>query len=109
MQTLKYQAASGLMLRVTCEQATVWLTAEQIGQLYSTTKQNVGKHLKFLRQSGEITEDDRVNFSFTDSSGRLHHVAHYNLAMIIAVGFRVHSPEATAFRRSSRPLHLTHT
>jgi hypothetical protein len=88
----------GVEVRV--EDGTVWLSQKNIGQLFDTSSDNVGLHLKNIfkdeeLQANSVTED----FSVTATDGKNYRVKHYNLDAIIAIGYRVNSKRATAFRQ----------
>ena len=88
----------GVEVRV--QDGTVWLSQKNMGQLFDTSSDNIGLHLKNIFAEEElyakaVTED----FSVTASDGKNYNVKHYNLDAIIAVGYRVNSKKATAFRK----------
>ncbi len=79
---------------------TVWLTQLEMAELFLTTKQNVAKHLKAIFSEGELNQDSVVNYWLTTAAdGKNYQVAHYNLDVIMAVGYRVRSPRGVQFRR----------
>lgn len=97
---VEYRMATGLTLRVRMRGDDVWLTVEQIGELYNRERTVIAKHIKFIFKAGELVEDSvRAFFAQVGPNGKTYQVAHYNLDMIIAVGMRVKSPEGTAFRK----------
>ncbi|MDR0847849.1 MAG: virulence RhuM family protein [Propionibacteriaceae bacterium] len=78
---------------------TVWLTQAQIVDLFQTSKANVSEHIKHIFEDRELAEDSVVRkFRTTASDGKSYMVAHYNLDMVLAVGYRVRSGLATHFR-----------
>ncbi|WP_330984214.1 MULTISPECIES: RhuM family protein [Enterobacterales] len=78
----------------------VWLTQLEMGELYQTTKQNIGKHVKSVIAEGELSEEAVVNRKFTTGSdGKAYLTLLYSLPMIIAVGYRVRSSRGTQFRQ----------
>ena len=85
------------------ENNDVWLTQKQLADLFNTTKQNVNQHTKAIYDSGELDRNRTVKKYLTvqtegtRSIGR--HVDHYNLDMIIALGYRIDSPIAIRFRQ----------
>jgi hypothetical protein len=97
--TFSYQTGGdGIEVRV--EDGTVWLGYKSIAFLFDTTPENVMGHLKNLFKSSEldaisVTKD----FLVTAADGKNYHTKHYNLDAIIAVGYRVNSERATAFRQ----------
>lgn len=84
---------------VKLEEDTLWLTQAQMCELYQTSKSNVSEHIKHIFEEGELQEDSVVRkFRTTASDGKQYEVAHYNLDMIISLGYRIKSSIATQFR-----------
>lgn len=78
---------------------TVWLSQENMAQLFGVQKAAISKHLKNIFESGELIEDRCVSILETHlQDGRIYKVQHYNLDAIISVGYRVNSGRATQFR-----------
>ncbi len=79
---------------------SVWLTQAMIAQLFNTTKQNVSLHIKNIFESGELDENSVVKDFFTTANdGKNYNTKHYNLDLIISIGYRVNSKKATQFRQ----------
>lgn len=79
---------------------TVWLSQKLMAVLFECSVDNIGLHLKNIFSDKELDPDSVTeNFSVTASDGKTYKVKHYNLDAIIAVGYRVNSKRATAFRR----------
>lgn len=79
---------------------TVWLSQLEIADLFSTSKQNVAKHLKAIFEDQELDEVSVVNqWLTTAADGKNYRVAHYNLDAILAIGYRVRSSRGVEFRR----------
>ncbi|HEY0220035.1 MAG TPA: RhuM family protein [Afipia sp.] len=79
---------------------TVWASQQQIADLFERDKRTVSEHIRAIFAEGELSEDSVVrNFRLTASDGKSYDIAHYDLDMILAVGFRVKSPKATEFRK----------
>ena len=99
-EIILYQTEDGnTRLEVKLENNTVWLTQQQIADLFQSSKQNVGQHLKNIFQDGELTENSVVkNFFTTAADGKGYRTNFYNLDAIIAVGYRVKSQRGTQFR-----------
>lgn len=100
--TFAYQSGGdGVEIRV--QGGTIWLTQKQMGLLFDTTPDNIGLHLKNIFNDGELEERATAeDFSVVQIEGNRNvtrSVQHYNLDAIIAVGYRVNSKRATAFRR----------
>lgn len=99
-QFLVYQTQDGkLKIDVRFEGETVWLTQQHMAELFQTTKQNIGQHLKSIFAEGELAQDSVVKDSFTTAAdGKNYATRFYNLDAIISVGYRVKSAVATRFR-----------
>jgi hypothetical protein len=79
---------------------TLWASQKQIGLLFDTSSDNVSLHLKNIFSEKELSADSVTeDFSITAADGKNYRVKHYNLDAIIAVGYRVNSIRATAFRQ----------
>lgn len=79
---------------------TVWLSQAQLCNLYQTSKSNISEHIKHIFEEEELTEESVVRkFRTTSSDGKNYNVLHYNLDMIISLGYRVKSKIATDFRK----------
>ena len=79
---------------------TVWLSQQQLCDLYQTSKANVSEHIKHIFEDGELEEDSVVRkFRTTAKDGKSYNVTYYNLDMIISLGYRIRSKIATHFRR----------
>ncbi|MCX6972493.1 MAG: virulence RhuM family protein [Verrucomicrobia bacterium] len=99
-QFLVYQTEDGkLKLDVRFEGETVWLTQQHMAELFQTSKQNIGQHLKGIFAEGELSQNSVVkNFFTTAADGKNYATNFYNLDAIISVGYRVKSGVATQFR-----------
>jgi hypothetical protein len=95
-----YQTEDGRSrIEVRLENETVWLTQQLIAELFQTTKQNVGQHLKNIFAEGELQQDSVVKKSFTTAAdGKQYETLFYSLDAIISVGYRVNSLRGTQFR-----------
>ena len=84
------------------ENGTVWLTQQELAELFQTSKQNISKHIKAIFEDGELSEEATVNYKLTvQNEGNRsvqRNVAYYNLDMILAIGYRVRSPRGIQFR-----------
>lgn len=100
-EILIYQADDGdAKIDVRFVDETVWLSQAQLCELYQTSKSNISEHIKNIFEEGELEEISVVRkFRTTASDGKNYNVAHYNLDMIISLGYRVKSITATQFRR----------
>ena len=102
-QFLVYQAEDGqIKIDVRLEEETVWLTQQQMADLFQTTKQNISLHIQNIYEEGELVPEATVKKYLTVRSEGQRDVKrlldHYNLDMIISVGYRVKSHVATRFR-----------
>lgn len=80
----------------------IWLIQAQIVNLYESSKSNISEHIKHILADGELDENAVVRkFRTTATDGKNYNVSHYNLDMIIALGYRVQSQVATRFRRKA--------
>jgi hypothetical protein len=79
---------------------TVWLTLTQMAALFAVDKSGISRHLKNIFASGELERAAVVaNFATTASDGKTYQVEHFNLDVIISVGYRVNSLRGTQFRQ----------
>ena len=100
-EILIYQTEDGLTnINVKIQDETVWLTQQQLVELYQSSKSNVSEHIKHIFEEGELDEESVVRkFRTTASDGKNYNVTYYNLDMIISLGYRIKSSIATRFRR----------
>lgn len=78
---------------------TVWLSQAQIVELFQSSKANVSEHIKHIFAERELSQTSVVRtFRITAADGKQYRVQHYNLDLIISVGYRVKSKTATQFR-----------
>lgn len=79
---------------------TVWLSQAQLVALFQTSKSNISEHIKHIFEEGELEQLSVVrNFRTTAADGKTYEVIHYNLDVIISVGYRVKSITGTQFRQ----------
>jgi len=85
------------------DKGTVWLSQQQIAELFQTTKQNVSKHIQAIYNDGELDEISTVNRELTVQKEGNREVSrkitYYNLDMILAVGYRIRSVRGIQFRK----------
>ena len=100
-EILIYQTEDGqTKIDVKFEDETVWLTQAQLCELYQTSKSNISEHIKHIFEEGELEERAVVRkFRTTAADGKKYNTTHYNLDMIISLGYRIKSNIATNFRR----------
>lgn len=103
-----FEGASGEIV-VTLGQETVWLTQVQMAELFAKNKRTVSEHLRNIFKEGELEEQAVVrNFRTTADDGKSYSVQHYNLDVIISVGYRVKSAQGVRFRQWATRLLKTH-
>lgn len=101
---LMYQTEDGeTKIHVRLEAETVWMTQKAMAELFQTTPQNITLHVKNIYEEEELSENRTCKEYLqvrVEGSREVHRkVKHYNLGMIIAVGFRVRSHRGTQFRQ----------
>ncbi len=96
-----YQEENGLTkIDVKMKNETVWLTLDQMADLFDRNKSTISRHIKNIFEEGELTRDSVVaNFATTAADGKTYQVDYYNLDVIISVGYRVKSIVGTHFRQ----------
>ena len=97
---LLYRTEDGrTRLEVRLENETVWLTQNQMAELFQTTKQNVSLHIRNIFAEKELLEESVVKeYLTTAADGKNYQTKFYNLDVIISVGYRVKSHRGTQFR-----------
>ena len=97
---LMYTTEDGLTkIEATFVNDTVWLSLEQIAELFQRDKSTVSRHIKKIFTEGELNRGSVVaKFATTASDGKTYQVDYYNLDVIISVGYRVKSLRGTQFR-----------
>ena len=99
-EIVMYQPDETIRLEVRVESETVWLTQQQMAELFQTTKQNVSLHVNNIFKEDELTESSVVKESLTTAKdGKRYKTKMYNLDVIISVGYRVKSKRGTKFRQ----------
>ena len=96
-----YQPDETLRLDVRLENETVWLTQEQIANLFGTQRPAITKHLANIYKSGELDREDTCSIleHMGNDGKQVYRTMFYNLDAILSVGYRVNSRNATLFRR----------
>ena len=99
-QFLLYQTPDGdSQIEVKLQNDTVWLSLDQMAELFQRNKSTISRHIKNVLEDGELEADSVIaNFATTATDGKKYSVAYYNLDMIISVGYRVHSYRGVQFR-----------
>lgn len=90
---------SGTTVDVRLKDETVWLSQKQMGDLFNRDYKTVSKHINNIFKEDELIKESVVaNFATTATDGKTYQVGHYNLDVIISVGYRVKSKRGTQFR-----------
>ena len=99
-EVVLYQPDSSIHIEVLVEGETVWLTQQQMSELFSTTRNNITLHIRNIFNEGELDEDSVCKESLrTAADGKKYRTKFYNLDVIISVGYRVKSIVGTKFRQ----------
>ena len=98
-EIILYQPDEAVKLEVRLEDETVWLTQNQMAELFQSTKQNISLHTNNIFKEKELDMDAVVKESLTTASdGKRYRTKYYSLDVIISVGYRVKSQRGTQFR-----------
>ncbi len=94
------QITGFINLDVTLSEESCWLTQEQLSKLFNIGIPTISYHIKNIIESGELEEKSVIQyFLITTSNGKTYNVEHYNLEMIISLGFRINSLVAIKLRK----------
>lgn len=95
-----YTTEDGLTkIETTFEDDTVWLSLDQMAELFQRDRSVIGKHVRNIFKEGELNKDSVwAKFAYTAADGKIYNVDYYNLDVIISVGYRVKSHRGTQFR-----------
>ncbi len=95
-----YESSDGEQVTVRLESDNLWLTQEQIANLFKKERSVITKHLRNIFKEGELVSHSvRAKFAHTAADGKTYQVDFYNLDAIISVGYRVNSKRGTQFRQ----------
>ena len=100
-QIVLYQPDESISLHVKIDGAfkTVWLSLDQMAELFGRDRSVIGKHVRTIFKEGELQKESVwAKFAYTASDGKTYQVDYYNLDVIISVGYRVKSLQGTKFR-----------
>lgn len=97
---IMYQTEDGLTkIETNFDGDTVWLSIDQMADLFQRDKSTISRHIKNIFTEGELERDSVVaKFATTAADGKSYQVDFYNLDVIISVGYRVKSLRGTQFR-----------
>ncbi len=95
-----YTTQDGLTkIETTFDEDTVWLSIDQMAELFQRDKSTISRHIKNIFSEGELVRESVVaSFATTAADGKTYQVDYYNLDVIISVGYRVKSKHGTQFR-----------
>lgn len=99
-EIIMYQTEDGLTkIETTFDGDTVWLSIDQMAELFQRDRSVIGKHIRNIFKEGELEKSSVwAKFAYTASDGKDYQVDYYNLDVIISVGYRVKSLRGTQFR-----------
>ena len=99
-EMLIYTTEDGLTkIETTFDGDTVWLSIDQMAELFQRDKSTISRHIKNIFTEGELKREAVVaNFATTAADGKTYQVDYYNLDVIISVGYRVKSQRGVQFR-----------
>ncbi len=87
-------------VRLRVEERTVWMPQKAIAELFDTSVQNVNRHILNILEESELEKNSVIKYYLiTAADGKRYRTLHYNLEMLLAIGYRVRSPRGTQFRR----------
>lgn len=99
-EIILYQADEIIKLEVHLKNETVWLSIEEMSQLFGRDISVIGKHIRNIFKEEELVKDSVwAKFAYTAADGKTYQVDYYNLDVIISVGYRVKSKQGTRFRQ----------
>ncbi|AOZ71323.1 hydroxyacid dehydrogenase (plasmid) [Rhodobacter xanthinilyticus] len=100
-EIILYSAEDGQTeIQLRAVEGTVWLSLNQIADLFDRDKSVISRHIKAIFEDAELSPDSVVaSYATTASDGKTYQVDHYRLELILAVGYRVRSPRGVQFRR----------
>ena len=95
-----YTTEDGLTkVETTFDGETVWLSIDQMAELFQRDRSVIGKHVRNIFKEGESEKESVwAKFAYTATDGKVYNVDYYNLDVIISVGYRVKSKRGTQFR-----------
>lgn len=100
---IDYEPADGGQVTVRLEGDSLWVTQEQMAELFGRERSVISKHLRNVFREEELEESSVcANFARTAGDGKTYQTQHYNLDAIISVGYRVNSKRGTQFRQWAR-------
>jgi hypothetical protein len=112
-EIVMYQPDETIRLEVRMGEETVWLTQQQMAELFDTDRSSITKHINNIYETEELTEKPTcAKIAQVRKEGKRmvkRHLVYYNLDMIISVGYRVNSKRGTKFRQWAIPKVIENT
>ncbi len=95
-----FQAKNGAIeLKGDFKKETIWASLQQIADVFGVDKSGISRHIKNIFKDEELDRNSVVAFfATTATDGKIYNVEHFNLDMILSIGYRVNSKQATGFR-----------
>ena len=98
-EVVVYEEAGGPRVEVIVADDTVWLTLQQMAELFDRDRSVIGRHVRNASAEGELPREGSVQILQTTPGTAGRPTNFYNLDVVISVGYRVKSPRGTAFRK----------
>ena len=108
VEFLLYQTEDGqTRLEVRLQEETVWLTQKRMAELFQKNVRTINEHIKNIFDEGELIPESVIRkFRITAEDGKRYNTQHYNLDVIISVGYRVKSHRGTQHDLGVRPSYM---
>ncbi len=110
-EIILYQTEDG-RTRIQCrfENETIWLTQKLMAELFQKDVRTINEHIQNVFEEGELSPESVIRkFRITAADGKTYDTQHYNLEVVISVGYRVKSPRGTQFAQVRANTGPTHT
>jgi len=107
-KVILYQPDETIKVDVRLEGDTVWLSQEQIAQLFGVGQAAISKHIRNVYECGELQREGTYSILEYMGGNRVYETKIYNLDVILSVGYRVSSINATHFRQWARCISSAH-
>ena len=92
--------SSNLRVNAKLDKETIWLSLQQLVELFARDKSVISRHLKKIFKEGELVQSSVVaNYATTALDGKIYQIDYYNLDVIISIGYRVNSKRGIEFRQ----------
>lgn len=91
-------------IEVRYEDENIWMTQKMMAEIYGVSVSTINQHLKTLSNASEIDDSVIKQYLITASDGKKYNTSHYNLQVIISVGFKIENEKAVQFRKWAREI-----